>query len=320
MELGSIVANQVIIIFGLIIIGFFLTRKNMIGEQGVKNMTSLLLYVVTPCILIKSYRKEFEISEAKQLVYAAFFTLVVHIIAIIISTLVFYKKDENLHYRVNIFSSVYSNCGFMAIPLMNAVMGDIGVFYGSMYLAVFTVIYWIHGVYVCTGGDRKEISLKKCFINPGFMGTALSMVLFATGFWFRQYPAPVESVLGTVSSIVDYMAEINTPIAMIVLGYYLANINFIKCLKKPSIYIISLLRLVIIPVISIGVAFVMQLEPMVAKAVIIPAACPVATVATLFAARFNLDAEHSAEIVSFTTLLSIVTIPGVVMLAELVIK
>ena len=320
MGLGSIVANQVIIIFGLIMIGFFLARKKMLGEKGVKDMTALLLYVVTPCVLIKSYRKEFDVSEAKQLVFAALFTLIVHIIAIVISTLVFYKKDEKLHYRVNIFSSVYSNCGFMAIPLMSAAMGDIGVFYGSMYLAIFTVIYWIHGVYVCTGGDKKEISLKKCFLNPGFIGIVISMVLFASGFWFRSYPAPVESVLGTVSSIVDYMAGLNTPVAMLVLGYYLANVNFINCLKKPAIYIISLLRLIVIPVISIGVAYVMHLDPTVAKAVIIPAACPVATVGTLFAARFNLDAEHSAEIVSITTLVSILTIPCVVMLAETVIK
>ena len=93
MGLGSIVANQVIIIFGLIMIGFFLARKKMLGEKGVKDMTALLLYVVTPCVLIKSYRKEFDVSEAKQLVFAALFTLIVHIIAIVISTLVFYKKD-----------------------------------------------------------------------------------------------------------------------------------------------------------------------------------------------------------------------------------
>ncbi len=320
MELGGIVANQVIIIFGLIVIGFFLTKRKMLGEKGVKDMTALLLYVVTPCVLIKSYRKPFEASEAKQLITAAVFTLVVHIIAIVISTLVFHKKDEKLRYRVNIFSSVYSNCGFMAIPLMTAAMGDIGVFYGSMYLAIFTIIYWIHGVYVCTGGDKKEISLKKCFLNPGFIGTVISMVLFASSFWFREYPTPIKTVLGTVTDIVDYMAGLNTPVAMLVLGYYLANVNFAKCLKKPAIYVISLLRLLIIPILAIGVAYVMGMNPTVAKAVIIPAACPTATVATLFAARFNLDAEHSAEIVSFTTLLSIATIPAVVMLAEMVIK
>ncbi len=320
MELSVVVAKQVIIIFGLIIIGFFMTKKVMLGEKGAKDMTTVLLYVVTPCVLLKSYRKPFDVSEAKQLVMAAIFTVLVHIIAIVISTLVFSKKDTRLHYRVNIFSSVYSNCGFMAIPLMSAAMGEIGVFYGSMYLAIFTVIYWVHGVYVCTGGDKKEISLKKCFLNPGFIGTAISMILFVTGVGVKEYTGPVQTVVNTVYNIIDYMSDLNTPMAMIVLGYYLAKVNFAKVLKKPAIYIVSLLRLIVIPVLAIGLAFIMRLDPTVAKSVIIPAACPTATLATMFAARFNLDATYASEFVSFTTLLSIGTIPFVVMLAECLIN
>ena len=320
MGLGSIVANQVIIIFGLIMIGFFMTRKKMLGEKAIKDMTTILLYVVTPCVLLKSYRKPFEVSEAKQLIMAAFFTVLVHVIAIVISTLIFSKKDDKLHYRVNIFSSVYSNCGFMAIPLMMEAMGEIGVFYGSMYLAMFTVIYWIHGVYVCTGGDKKEISLKRCFLNPGFIGTLASMVLFVTGVGVREYAVPVQTAVNMVYNVINYMSDLNTPLAMIVLGYYLANVNFTEALKKPAIYIVSLLRLLVIPVLAIGVAYVIRLDPTVAKSVVIPAACPTATLATMFAARFNLDAKHASEMVSFTTLLSIGTIPLVVMLAEVVIK
>lgn len=320
MELSGIVAKQVIIIFGLIMIGFFLTKKKLLGEKGAKDMTTVLLYVVTPCVLLKSYRKPFDVSEAKQLVMAAVFTVLVHIVAIVISTLVFSKKDDNLHHRVNIFSSVYSNCGFMAIPLMSAALGDKGVFYGSMYLALFTVIYWIHGVYVCTGGDKKEISIKKCFLNPGFIGTLISMILFVTGVGEGEYSAPVKTVINTVYEVIEYMAGLNTPMAMLVLGYYLANVKFVKALKKPAIYIVSLLRLIIIPILAIGVAYIMRLDPTVAKSVIIPAACPTATLATMFAARFNLDASHASEFVSFTTLLSIGTIPLVVMIAEMVIK
>lgn len=314
MELSKIVANQVVIIFGLIAIGFVLTKLKMLTEKGVKEMTSVLLYVVAPCVIINAYEKEFSVSEAKRLVVAAMFTVVVHVIGIVISTVIFHRQDEKLHNRVNIFSTVYSNCGFMAIPLLSEALGTQGVFYGSMYLAIFTPIYWTHGVYVCTGGDKKEISLKKCFLNPGVIGTVVSIVLFATGFWFFDYPAPAQFVVNTAKSVISYMADLNTPVAMLILGYYLANISFVKCLKKPCIYLVSLLRLIVIPVIGIFVAKLMNIEPEVAKAVLIPAACPIATVATLFAARFNLDAEYSAEIVSISTLFSIVTIPCIVML------
>ncbi|MDP4119219.1 MAG: AEC family transporter, partial [Bacillota bacterium] len=287
MEIGAIVANQVIIIFLLIAVGFFLAKLKLLSRKGIDQFTTLLLYVVTPCVLVNAYHKEFNMEEAKKLAMAAAFAFIVHIVAILISSLVFIRKDNQLHYRVNIFSSVYSNCGFMAIPLLSTALGSRGVFYGSMYLAVFTLVYWTHGIYVCTGGDRKQISIKKVFLNPGVIGTATSMLLFLTGLEMK--------LPSTITSAVSSMADLNTPLAMVVLGYYLAQIKFVESLKKASIYVVSLLRLVIIPIIGIGIAKIMGLDKMLCMAVLIPAACPTATVTTLFAARFKLDAAYSAE-------------------------
>lgn len=314
MELSITITGQVIVMFGLILIGFILTKVKFLTKTGATELTSLLLYVVAPCVLINAYEKEMSVSEAKKLGLAALFTLIVHIMGIIICSVVFRKKDEQKHYRINAFASIYSNCGFMAIPILSASLGTQGVFYGSMYLAVFTTIYWTHGVYLCTGGDKKEISIKKCFLNPGVIGTLISMGLFLTNFWFRNFPKPVDYALGAVKSVVAYMASLNTPVAMIVLGFYMAQVDFKRILKKPSVYIVSLLRLVVIPIIGIYLAKMLRFDPMVAKAVIIPAACPTANVCTLFAAKYNLDAVYASELVSVTTLLSIVTIPLVVLL------
>ena len=313
MELSKIVANQVLIIFGLVVIGFILTKAKMLTEKGVKDLTNILLFVVTPCVLISSYQKEFSVSEAKKLGLAALLAIGIHIVAIVISSLVFIKNDDKKFNRINNFASVYSNCGFMAIPLLSEALGAQGVFYGSMYLAVFTPLYWTHGVYVYTGGDKKEISLKKAFLNPGLIGTTLSLVLFITGFWFKDYIPSVNIAVGTFKSVVSYMASLNTPLAMLVLGYYLANVNFLSCLKKPALYLVSILRLGVIPIIGIYIMKLLNVDMEIAKAIIIPAACPTATVTTLFASRFKLDAEYSAELVSATTLLSIITIPLVVM-------
>ena len=313
MELGIIVTNQVLIILGLIIVGFCLTRMGKITEKGAKEMTSVLLMVVTPCVLISSYEKPFNADEAKQLGVAAALALGIHIIAIVLSTIVFKKQKNEDHRRINIFASVYSNCGFMAIPLLTEALGQQGVFYGSMYLAVFTPLYWTHGVYLCTGGDRKEISLKKGFINPGVIGTGVSMLLFISGFWFRSYSDSTTAVIGVLKSVISYLASLNTPLAMLVLGYYIAKINIIECLKKPMIYFVSLIRLIIIPLICIAIVRIIKIPPEIAKAILIPAACPSATVATLFAARYGLDAEYSSEIVSISTVASIVTIPLIVM-------
>ncbi len=313
MDISSIVANQVVIIFILIAIGFTLTKIKLLTKKGADEFTTLLLNVVTPCVLLNAYQERFSIAEAKKLGEAALLTVIIHAVAIIIGSFIFRKSKENKINRINIFATVYSNCGFMAIPLLSAALGEKGVFYGSMYLAIFTPLYWVHGIYVCTGGDKKEISFKKCFLNPGFVGTVLSLILFVSGTW-HNLPAPLEPAISTVKSVISYMAGLNTPLSMVVIGYHLAGVKFPDCLKKPSIYLVCLLRLICIPIICVYAARLLDIHPDVAKAIIIPAACPTAAVATLFASRYQLDARYATEIVSVSTLLSIITIPLVLML------
>lgn len=302
MELSMIVAVQVAIVFILIAVGFVLKKGRLIDENGSKQITNILLTIVTPCVLIKSYQREFQASQAMNLLWAAGFAVLIHVVMIVIATLI-YRPEESKRYRINIFSAVYSNCGFMAIPLLTAVLGDDGVFFGASYLAIFNICYWTHGVCLYTG-DRKSLSLKKAFLNPGVIGTLLSLALF-----FLRIELP-----GIILSPVEYIAGLNTPLAMIVLGAYLADVNITKTFKNLSIYTVSLMRLIVFPVIAILLAKVMRLDENVATAVLISSACPTATVTTLFAAKFGLDARYASEIVSFTTILSILTIPLVMLL------
>lgn len=302
MGIAGTVAVQVLIMFILIFVGFVMSKNKLITETGAKQITNILLMVVTPCVLINAYQKDFEVEHAKGLLMASLLALLIHVAAILVSTLIF-KKEETLKYRINIFSAVYSNCGFMAIPLMEAVLGKIGVFYGSAYLAVFTVLYWTHGVYVYTG-SRKEVSFKKAFLNPGVLGTILSLLLF-----FLKIKLPY-----VIHQSVIYMAGLNTPLAMIVLGTYLVGIDFRKSLKNGKLFAVAGLRLILFPIVSVLIARLLNVSDEILRSIIIPAACPTAAVATLFAAKYNSDAKYASEIVAVTTLLSIITIPLIMLM------
>lgn len=302
MELSRIVFVQVLIIFVLMAVGFVCSKARLINEKGTRQMTDVLLLIVMPCVLIKAYQKEFSKELIFGLLMSALFALVIHIIGIVISTLIF-KKEESLRYRINIFSSVYSNCGFMAIPLLNAAVGTDGVFYGSAYLAVFTILNWTHGICLYSG-SLKEISVKKIITNPGIIGTTIAIISFVMGI---KLPYVLEES-------VSYLAGLNTPLAMIVTGAYLTRVDFKKALKNVSIYLVSLLRLVVVPIIAVVVAKIINIDALIAKSVLISAACPTAAIAALFATKYELDSTYAAEVVSITTILSVVTIPLVLML------
>ena len=309
MEIALKVLNQVIVVFLLIGVGFTCTKLKMITQTGVKQMTGILLSVVTPCVLIRSYQdkiSEIGLGLVGGLLKAALFTLLSMALTMLLARLIF-RKEETNRYRIDKFASVYSNCGFMAIPLLNAALGPDGVFYGSAYLAVFTVLYWTVGVFTFTE-DVKSLSFKNILVNPGVIGTIISILLFS----FRiQLPDIIETPI-------EYLADINTPLAMIILGAYLVDFDIKTVLKEKGVYLVSLMRLLIFPLLSLAVAKLLQLDGVVAQAVMISSVCPTATVTTLFATRFNLDAAYSAQEVSVTTLLSVITIPLVMLVMGLV--
>ncbi len=315
MLLAKDVAIQVCIMFIYISSGFFLAKFKKLSDSGAQSMTNILLLLVTPCVLIQSYQgkiDEFSPLLFKGLAVAAGFTLLLHFIAIVLATL-FFPKEDSGRYKVSLFACVYSNCGFMAIPILQAVLGNDGVFYGSAYLALFTIIYWTHGVIVFSG-SRKAVSLKALFFNPGVIGTvaALSLFLFRIKLPFL------------LSVPVNGVAALNTPLSMIILGTYLARVSLPKALTRPSLYKVSFIRLFLIPALSVFLlVFLSRLfpvDPLIATSVLIPASCPVAGVTALFAAKFKNDTTYASELVAITTLFSIVTIPLAVMLFSMFLK
>ena len=307
LSVGQNVASNVLVMLFLMLIGYFFTKKGIFTADGIKQMTELTLRVAVPCLIINSYQREFDIEMAKGLGLALIFTVVIHIVYILIATVVF-KKREDKKDRVSKFGTIYSNCGFMALPLIQAIYGDEGVFYAVAYVTVFNVLYWTHGVFLYTS-DAKQLSLKKIIFNPGVLSAIIGILLFVTRI---TLPAPIGKTIG-------FLAAINTPVPMIILGTYLITLNIKQTLKNGSLWAVTVLRLIILPIITVFALKLLGWENTLSMPLILASASPVAALTTLFAVRYNLDSEYSAQAVSFTTLLSVVTIPVIMMFATIIL-
>lgn len=306
-SVGKNVALSVLVMFLLMSIGFVMAKKKILTPAGIKQMSELVLRVVVPCVIINAYQRQFNAALVKSLLLGVIFAVIFHIIQIVASPLVFRKREDKKD-RVYIFSSIYSNCGFMAFPLVEALYGTEGVFFSVSYLTVFNILHWTHGVYTFTK-DIKQLSLKKAFLTPGVLGTLIGLLLFVSGI---TLPSPVTRTLGFVSAL-------NTPLPMIILGTYLVSIDLKKIIKDGYLWLVSLMRLLIYPVIGILIAKLMGLDGTLAMSLILSASCPIATVTTLFAVRYDVQSEYASEGVSFSTILSIITIPLVMVIATLVL-
>ena len=296
---------QVVTLFLLMAFGFAGGKTGLITKEGSKVMTNVLLYFVTPCLIVNSFNIEYDPERLMGLLTCLLASLLIHGGLIAAAILIFRGKEEKRN-RVLRFALVFSNAGYMGIPLQEAVLGEEGVFYGSVYIAVFNLTLWTFGV-VCSTGNIKDISGKKLITNPGIIGVVLGILLFLLPL---KLPAVISSVVGN-------MASLNTPLAMLIIGFFLAESNLLAALRDKGVYLVAFLRLIAAPLAVLGILYLCGVRDAVLVSLITAASAPVAAATSMFATRFDNDITLSVNLVTITTILSIATMPLIVAFAQL---
>lgn len=298
------VGQQVLILFILIAVGVVCGKVRFLTPNTAKHLTNIVLYFVTPCVVIDAFHRDFEPELLTNLGVTALCAILVHAVSIVIAFVVF--RDKNASRRCVLrFGTVFSNCGFMSIPLQAALLGADGVFYGAAFVAVFNLILWSYGLLVMSG-DKKALSPKHLLLNPGVIGVVAGLILFLFSIRLPE----------VLSMPVSYMAALNTPLPMIIIGFYLSRTNLREALRDKKAYAAIALRLIAIPLLTLLLMFVFQIRGVVLVACVIAAAAPVAAATTMFAAKFDRDTSLSVNLVSLSTLFSLVTMPLIVGLAQ----
>lgn len=297
---------QVCILFALILIGALLAKTKILTEASAKSFTDIALYVATPCVIIKSFIREFDKSMLKNLLVSFLAAMILHIAFIIVSHLILHSKEEARKIVLR-FGVVFSNCGYMSIPLQQALLGDIGVFYAASYVAIMNFFVWSYGL-LAMSGDKKAFSPKKIILNPGIIGLALGVIVFI-------FSIPLPKI---ISEPISYMAALNTPIPMIVIGYHLTKSNMLNGLHDLKCVFAIFLKLVLVPLLSLGGMYIFGIRGDLLVSLVISCAAPTAAVTTMFSAKFNKDTSLSVNMVSISTILSLITMPCIVTLAQYV--
>ena len=299
----SILLRQIAIMALLMAVGIYLSRKGFLSPQGTKDLGAILLRIIIPCVIVKSYITTYSRERLLELALSAGLALAAFILAMGIAYLVYGKRR-----RIENFASAFCNAGFIGIPLAQAVIGDEGVFYMAASVALLNLFQWTYGVYIMT--DRKDsIRAKTIVKNPVVIAIVVGIALFLS-----RLPVP-----GILTSTLGYIAGMNTPVAMILMGTYMAKLPWRKLLDKRA-YGCVLLRLVVIPAVVLAVFWALPITNQnVALAAYLAAATPVGANICVFAQQYDCDYEFSVVTVCLSTVLSIVTVPLMVSLAQMVI-
>lgn len=301
MELAVITAQKISVMFVMALIGMVCYRVKLIDKHTNEKLSDILLLLVSPLLIFTSYQQEFDPEKLNGLLTAFVMAAASHAIAIVMAS--FAVRRGRKDYQVERMGVIYSNCGFMGIPLVNALFGAEGVFYVTAYITVFNILIWTHGVILMTG-KRDTKSLLAALKSPCIIAIILGIVCYLCRI---RFPA-------LILEPIEAIADMNTPLAMLVAGISIAGSDIRSLLKKKRIYYLCAVRLLVIPVVVLAVLKALHLSDMVTTVTVLATACPTGTTGTLFALRFHGNSGYASEIFGLATAFSIVTIPFIMLL------
>lgn len=296
-----IAAQQVGILYIIVFIGAISDKIGLFSEKTAKACTDLLFYIITPCVIIRSFlNQEFTKETGIKLLIAVGCGFLMHFVAIVLNMPLFRKGDreKNILFR---YSSIYGNVGYMTLPLTEAILGDEGVFYCSAVVMAFNAVSFTHGVYIMNNVDGK-FNKKKLILNPGVLSVLIGLPLFLLKI---ELPS-------LINEPISYLASMQTPIAMLIFGTFLSHTKLNDIFKHKKILLVAFMKLLILPAAMVGIYYLLGITGTLLVALTISACAPTANNTVMFAAKYNKDTSLAAQIVATVSFMSIITIPLII--------
>lgn len=310
MSMSMTILRQTIIMLLLILCGVLCSKTKIISKESNKDLSKFLTQIINPVVIFMSYQTDYKPELVKNLLLT-FLLSAVTFVLLIGCCYIFIRKKEGRETEIERFSSVYSNCGFMGIPLVNALFGSEGVFYLAAYITMFNLIAWTQGMIMLTGEKDMKQAVKVLY-SPTVISIILGIVCFFLQIRIPEIPAKA----------MDMLKEMNTPSAMIVAGVTMADTDIPELLRKKRVYYVCFLKLLLFPALLAIVLSVIPytFDEKVLLTVIVAAAAPPAALCTLQCVRFGKNSLFASEIFTFGTVLSLATLPLIVQLTEFLTK
>jgi malate permease and related proteins len=303
MEIISTIVGQISMMYVLMVIGFVVYRKELINEEGTKQLSNLLVWVINPLIMLTRYQMNFSMDKLIDLGISFIVSLFAMLIGFLVGKIIF-KKEQ----KIDKFAIGFANAGFIGIPLVTNIIGLDQVFFLSAYLVCFNILSYTYGIYLVSS-NKKLITIRSMLLNPGIIAVAIGIIIFISPVKLPKFIYDAFNLVG----------QTNTPIAMILLGTYIAKARIITLFNNKYAYFVCFIKLIVIPMI---VLIIFKFLPAdlgeIKKVVLIAMSTPVGLTVPMFSQMYGGDYEYGAKLVGLSTLLSLVTIPIILYLPNII--
>lgn len=295
-----LLTKQIAELFIMILLGYILVKSNLLTKQDSKVLSTVALYIVTPCVIINAFQVQHSQDVKNGLILSFLAAIIIHIIYIVGVRIV--GKAYTLN-GVEKATIIYTNAGNLIIPLVQALLGKEWVVYTTGYILVTTIFIWTHGrMLIC---EEKGFNVKELLKNVNVVACIMGILMFALKI---QFPSLITETMDSISATI-------APISMIVAGMLIAGMDVKDCLKNKRLYIITFLKMIVFPLFAVSLLKFTNLSSMVKNGDMIllisllASIAPTAASVTQLAQIYDADSEYASAYYFITTLLCILTMP-----------
>ena len=294
--------------------GAVLKKTNLVSSNFGRDVSNMILYVAQPLLVLTAYIRPYDFGITKRAGVVLILAILAHILFTVLS-LFFFRRTETSKRTVLRFAFIFSNAGYMGIPLIQYALGEEAVIYASVYVVVFNLFMWTLGFFMYSG-DRKYISLKKALFNTTSIATYIGLIIF----FFNLYGFfPVD---GLIYECFVMLKDLVAPLSMFVIGFRLIDALKAKHLLDFNLFACIALRLLVAPLAVFAFLFVFYkmgicTDIMSISVVLISASTPAAAATSMLAEKFGGNGLYASMVVSICTILSLITMPIIALLLYL---
>ncbi|MGN0353384.1 MAG: AEC family transporter [Roseburia sp.] len=307
-----IILGQMLVLFGMMMIGYFCYRKNYLDEPTSKKLSGLVVNILNPILVLNSVlEKNAEGGGNKILINLGLVVLYFAFLIIFSNVIVLIFRPEKRVRNVYRLMTIFANVGFMGIPVIKSVLGAEAVFYLVFYLLAYNFVLYTYGIYLAkkaaadngnVSEEKQGFEWKKMF-NPGVIASVAAIVIYVVGI---EFPAPV-------LTFCDYMGNATIPISMLLIGVSVAQSDLRVIFGNVKMYLFAGIRILLLPILAAVLLKQTGIDSVLVGVCVLELAMPVGSIITMMTKEYGAEDNCCTHGIVLSTLFSVLTIPIVCM-------
>ncbi len=289
---------QMLALLVMIAAGVIAAKGKMLDTHTNAKMSTMIVNIFNPMLILSSAAGAVGQVPLQRILLVFGIALGMFLFFILAGMVLtrFFSKDP-IQRKIYQLMFVFSNLGFIGIPVVSSVLGAEYVVYVSQFLLIYNLVFYTYGRTLMRG--RFNLAALRSLINPGNIACVLAMVLVLANI---QLP-------GFLHTAVDYLGGAASPLALVSVGFTLANANVKEIFGDKKLYLFTLIKLLVLPVILLPLLRLLPVDDGLAAVCLVMFGMPVGSMPLMLITERGLDGRTCTAAVIMSTILCVFTVP-----------